>query len=361
MHPVGVTPSTKGTTRFLTDDFRWQAVVDRDQTADGEFFYAVATTGVYCRPTCPSRLPLRKNVRFHATRQAAEAAGFRPCKRCRPGEAGQAEQHAAIVTQVCRVIERADSATSLPDLAAAVGLSPFHLHRIFRAQTGLTPKKYAAAHRTQRVRKALSEQRSVTAAIYSVGYNSPGRFYESATKQLGMTPSDYRNGGRGVMMRFAVGQCWLGGILVAASSQGICAILLGDDPDALTRDLQDRFPHAELVGGDDPFEQWMAQVVGFVGNPKAGLDLPLDIQGTAFQQLVWEAMQQVSAGSTVSYAELAARIGRPKSVRAVAGACAANPLAVAIPCHRVVRTDGSLSGYRWGIDRKRRLIQREQQ
>ncbi len=345
---------------FTSDDARWQAVVERDSRADGCFYYSVQTTGVYCRPVCAARLALRKNVRFHDTTDAAEAAGFRACKRCRPNGDSIAERHAEAVARACRIIEQADEPPSLEALSTAVGLSTFHLHRLFKAQTGVTPRKYAATVRGNRVRETLTQSRSVTEAIYGAGYQSNSRFYEQSTDLLGMTPTTFRAQGAGESIRFAVGECWLGAILVAASEKGICAILLGDDPEALTRDLQDRFPRARLIGGDAEFERWMAEVVGFVANPSLGLNLPLDIRGTAFQQRVWDALRQVPPGSTIVYAELANRIGNPSAVRAVAGACAANPIAVAIPCHRVIRTGGSLSGYRWGVERKRELLEREQ-
>ena len=342
-----------------TSDPRWAAVVARDPAADGRFFYSVKTTGVYCRPSCASRTARPENVEFHATVEAAERAGFRPCKRCKPDQ--PAGEQAAWVAELCRLIESAEQAPSLETLAHHAGLSPWHLHRVFKAVTGLTPRAYAAAHRAQRVKTGLARGATVTEAIYSAGYNSSARFYEQSNAVLGMTPSCYRAGGADTAIRFAVGQCTLGAILVAASGRGICAILLGDDPDALVRDLQDRFPRAELVGGDAGFKRWVAQVVGFVEQPRLGLDLPLDVRGTAFQQRVWQALQKIPAGTTASYTEIAQRIGAPKSVRAVAGACAANALAVAIPCHRVVRTDGELSGYRWGVARKRALLEREAQ
>ncbi|SIO60844.1 AraC family transcriptional regulator, regulatory protein of adaptative response / methylated-DNA-[protein]-cysteine methyltransferase [Singulisphaera sp. GP187] len=345
---------------FSNDEARWQAVVDRNPVADGTFYYSVRTTGVYCKPSCAARSALRKNVRFHATCQDAESAGFRACKRCKPTEKGLAERQAAMIAQACRTIEAADEVPSLDELATSVGMSRYHFHRIFKEQTGLTPKGYASAHRAQRVRAALTRSPTVTQAIYGAGFNSNSRFYESSTEVLGMTPTAFRAGGTGASIRFAIGECWLGSILVAASDKGVCAILLGDDPDELAHDLQDRFPKAQLIGGDADFEQWVAKVVGFLETPSLGLDLPLDIRGTAFQQRVWDALRAIPAGSTATYAEIANQIGQPKAVRAVAQACAANALAVAIPCHRVVRTDGSLSGYRWGVERKSRLLRREQ-
>jgi AraC family transcriptional regulator of adaptative response/methylated-DNA-[protein]-cysteine methyltransferase len=347
--------------RFSDDISRWQAVVCRDPSADGAFYYSVRTTGVYCRPSCAARLALRKNVRFHATCQDAERAGFRACKRCKPKGVNVAARHALAVTQGCRLIERADELPNLEELARSVGMSSHHFHRVFKAQTGLTPRGYAIAQRGRRVRAELGRRATVTQAIYGAGFNSSGRFYDCSNELLGMTPTSFRAGGRGAVIRFVVGESWLGPILVAASERGVCAILFGDNPDELARDLQDRFPNAELIGGDRDFERVVARVVAFLEKPSIGLELPLDIRGTAFQQRVWEALRQIPVGSRASYADIAERIGEAKSVRAGAGACAANVLAVAIPCHRVVRTDGSLSGYRWGVERKRKLLDREQE
>ena len=340
-------------------DPRWTAVVARDAAADGTFFYSVKTTGVYCRPSCAARLARPENVSFHPTRADAERAGFRPCKRCKPDQPPLAEQHAATVAEVCRLIESADSVTSLEQLARHGGMSTWHFLRVFKAVAGVTPRAYAAAHRARRLRDQLDQGGTVTDAIYDAGYNSSSRFYAQADAVLGMTPSRYRAGGADTAIRFAIGECSLGAILVAASARGVCAILLGDDPDALARDLQDRFPRAEIIGADAGFEQTVARVVTSVEAPRLGLDLPLDVRGTAFQQRVWQALRDIPAGETASYAQVAGRIGMPKAARAVAQACAANPLAVAIPCHRVVRNDGALSGYRWGVERKRTLLDRE--
>ncbi|WP_443082853.1 bifunctional DNA-binding transcriptional regulator/O6-methylguanine-DNA methyltransferase Ada [Variovorax sp. WDL1] len=340
-------------------DPRWAAVVARETAADGRFFYSVRSTGVYCRPSCGARQPRPENVAFHATAADAERAGFRPCRRCKPDQPARAAQQAAQVAELCRFIENADETPTLGALAERAGLSSFHLHRIFKEVTGLTPKAYAAAHRDRRVREALGRGGSVTDAIYDAGYNSNGRFYERSNEVLGMTPTRFRAGGADTDIRFAIGQCALGAILVARSERGVCAIALGDDPDALARELQDRFPQARLIGGDPVFEQLVARVVGFVEAPGVGLDLPLDVRGTAFQQRVWQALRDIPPGSTASYAEIAERIGSPKAVRAVAQACGANALAVAIPCHRVVRSDGALSGYRWGVERKSALLKRE--
>jgi AraC family transcriptional regulator of adaptative response/methylated-DNA-[protein]-cysteine methyltransferase len=338
-------------------DPRWRAVVARDRKAD--FVYAVKTTGVYCRPSCGARPARPENVSFHATAEEAERAGFRPCKRCRPGEPSLAERNAARVAKLCRFIENAPQPPGLAELAQRAGMSPYHLHRVFKAVTGVTPREYAAAHRARRVRDGLDRRATVTDAIYGAGYNSSGRFYAQSNGLLGMTPASYRTGGANTEMRFAIGQCSLGAILVAASERGVCAILMGDDPARLARDLQDRFPRATLIGGDARFEKLVAQVVGLVEAPGLGADLPLDVRGTAFQQRVWQALREIPAGKTTTYSRLARRIGAPKSVRAVASACAANALAVAIPCHRVVRSDGGLSGYRWGVERKRALLARE--
>ena len=348
-----------GRDRYRNDDAKWQAVVEKDRNADGKFYYSVNTTGVYCLPSCPARRALRKNVAFHKTPEDAERAGFRACKRCWPKGPKLSDTHAAAVARACRLIEDADEAPSLEVLAKAVGMSTFYFHRIFKALTGVTPKDYAAAHRSRRVREELSKSDTVTEAIYGAGFHSNGRFYADSSQRLGMTPTSFRKGGTGATIRFAVGECSLGSVLVAASDKGVCAISLGDDPEALVHDLQDQFPKAQLIGGDDEIEQMVARVVGFIEAPKTGLDLPLDVRGTAFQQKVWRALREIPAGSTVSYTEIAERIGAPKAVRAVAQACASNQLAIAIPCHRVLRHDGNLSGYRWGVQRKSALLARE--
>jgi AraC family transcriptional regulator of adaptative response/methylated-DNA-[protein]-cysteine methyltransferase len=345
--------------RRVVADPRWATVIARDATADGQFVYSVRTTGVYCRPSCASRRARPENVEFHSSREAAERAGFRPCRRCRPDRPSLTERHAAQVTQACRVIERAERVPSLATLAAGAGMSPWHFHRVFKAITGLTPRAYAHAHLAERARRELTRADTVTDAIYDAGYNSSGRFYADSDARLGMSPTTFRAGGAATRIHFAIGECSLGSILVAATERGICAIFLGDDPDALARRLQDEFANAELIGGDAEFERQVARVVGFVEAPALGLDLPLDVRGTAFQQRVWQALRELPAGTTASYAEIARRVGSPRSVRAVAQACAANRLAVAIPCHRVVRSDGALSGYRWGVARKAALLAAE--
>jgi AraC family transcriptional regulator of adaptative response/methylated-DNA-[protein]-cysteine methyltransferase len=344
---------------YLTDRERWEAVIHREKNADDAFVYSVKTTGVYCRPSCPARRANRENVTFHLTPKDAERAGFLACKRCKPNDSSVRGEPAAIVAKACKLMVDAEEPLSLDALAGAVGMSPWHFHRVFKSMTGLTPKAYAAAHRAKRMQEELSRRGTVTSAIYNSGFNSNGRFYAESNKRLGMKPTEFKAGGGGVTIRFAAGECSLGSILVAASDLGICSIAIGDDPNTLVRELQDRFRNAELIGGDKPFERMVARVVAFVENPSIGLELPLDVQGTAFQQRVWKALREIPCGTTCTYSELAQKLGQPNATRAVAGACAANPLAVAIPCHRVVRTDGSLSGYRWGVERKEKLLQVE--
>ncbi|MDZ3824636.1 MAG: bifunctional DNA-binding transcriptional regulator/O6-methylguanine-DNA methyltransferase Ada [Pseudoxanthomonas sp.] len=359
-------PSDDQTTEalpFSDDAARWAAVLARDPAADAAFRYAVRSTGVFCRPTCPARRPLRVNVVFFAGAAEAEAAGFRPCRRCRPNGESPGEAMADRLAAACRLIETSieagEGAPELAALAQAAGLSPHHFHRVFKQALGVTPRAYGAAARASRLRQDLPSAASATQACYDAGFGSSGRFYAEAPAALGMTPGAYRNGGAGAEIRFAVGPCSLGEVLVAATEVGVCAILLGDDPDALVRDLERRFANARLIGADGAFETLVAKAVGLVERPAAPVELPLDIRGTAFQRRVWEALRAIPAGQTRSYGEVATGLGVPVAVRAVAGACAANPLAVAIPCHRVVRLGGGLSGYRWGIERKRALLQRE--
>ncbi|MGV8917871.1 MAG: bifunctional DNA-binding transcriptional regulator/O6-methylguanine-DNA methyltransferase Ada [Pseudomonas sp.] len=352
--PHNIDPTTA-----TENDPRWARVVARDPEADGQFWYSVTTTGIYCRPSCPSRAANPQNVRLHDTLEQARASGSRACKRCNPEGNSKGAANSILVADACRLIEQQDTPPSLNTLAESVGLSASHFHRLFKRETGLTPKGYAAAHQAGRVRKELLGGQSVTVAIYDAGFSSSGRFYEKSTAMLGMTPSQYRDGGTDEVIRFAVGQSSLGAILVASSAKGVVSILLGDDPEQLLCNLQDRFKKARLIGGDADYELLVARVVGFVEAPALGLDLPLDVRGTAFQQRVWQALRDIAPGSTVAYSDIARAIGAPTSMRAVAGACAANHIAVAIPCHRVVRNDGSLSGYRWGVERKRALLERE--
>lgn len=344
----------------VEQDPRWTAVVARDTSADGSFVYAVRTTGIYCHPGSPTRLPKPENVVFFDSPEDAEAAGFRASQRANADQTSLVKYHADLIAKACRQIEEAkEKIPRLEELAATAAMSPYHFHRVFKQITGVTPKAYADAHRAQKMRVQLAQSSSITEALYQAGFNSNSRFYENADQLLGMSPSRYRQGGKGIQIHFALGECSLGSILVATSERGICAILLGDDPQVLLNDLQDKFPKADLLGGDQQFEQLVATVVGFVEAPAIGLALPLDLQGTAFQQRVWQALCAIPPGTTASYADIAAAIGAPKAVRAVALACGANSIAVAIPCHRVIRSDGKLSGYRWGIDRKRALLRRE--
>lgn len=346
---------------ILSEDDCWRAVSTRDKRADGTFVFAVRTTGIYCRPGCGSRLPRRENVELHDTTDEAEAAGFRACKRCRPKGPSRAQMNSQAVAAACDLIEQAEDIPSLAELATAAGLSPYHFHRIFREVTGLTPRAYAAMHRADAARRELQEASSVTDAIYGAGFAAPSRFYATSGEMLGMHPVTYRRGGAGEVIRFAVGACSLGSVLGAATDKGVCAILLGDDPQQLVQDLQDRFPQADLIGDDGKFADTLSVIAGLVDSPAASVHLPLDIRGTVFQRRVWQLLREIPPGQTHSYAEIAGRLGQPAATRAVARACAANLLAVAIPCHRVVRSDGSLSGYRWGVERKRELLAREEQ
>lgn len=338
---------------------RWHKVINKDKSADGKFVYAVKTTGIFCLPSCSSKTANRENVVFFDTGEHALNAGFRPCKRCHPTEANSQIKHLDKINKACQLIQSSESALSLNELADNVGLSPYHFHRLFKEALGLTPKAYAFALQAQKLRDALSHQEKVTDAIYYAGFGSDSRFYEKSDRILGMPAKTYQKGGKDKVIYFALGRCTFGDILVAQSEKGVCAIFLGDDPQTLVQQLQDQFANAELIGADERFEWVVASVVGFIENPLQGIELPLDIKGTAFQEQVWKALRDIPPGKTVSYSELANKIGKPRATRAVASACAANKLAVIIPCHRVVRTDGSLSGYRWGVERKQRLIYHE--
>jgi len=337
----------------------WNAVLRKDRAANGSFVYAVRTTGVYCRPSCGARRPKRENVVFFATAEHAQRAGFRACMRCNPDAMDSGTSHALAVERVCRLLEASDQPMSLEHMALEANLSPHHFHRVFKAITGVTPKAYAVRVRSQRVQIALNRAERVTGAIHDAGFNSSSRFYERAHETLGMTPSQYRKGAEGLPIRTAHAQCSLGVILVAATATGICAILLGDDVQALLQDLRARFPRAQLQGTDPAFEHLVSRAIEAIEDPGTTPELPLDIRGTAFQQRVWEALRHIPPGTTATYTEIAERLGTPRAVRAVAAACAANPIAVAVPCHRVVRRDGDLAGYRWGLERKRELLKRE--
>ncbi len=342
----------------VTKDPRWALVCARSDGADGQFFFSVKTTGVFCRPSCSSRRPRPENVEFHQTADAARASGFRPCKRCRP-ERPANEASRTLVAEMCRLLAESTEPPSLAELARAVGKSPFYAHRLFKAATGLTPKAYAAAHRVNRVRAALHRGPTVTHALYEAGYGSAGRFYDEAKRALGMTPTQFKSGGRGLHIQYAVRTCSLGSVLVAATERGVCAILLGDGPRALERQLAATFRHAHLRRGGRAFEKVVGRAVAKVEAPGEPFELPLDIVGTAFQRRVWQALSAISPGTTKTYAQVARELGAPTAARAVARACAANNLAVAIPCHRVVRGDGQLAGYRWGLGRKATLLERE--
>ncbi len=307
---------------------------------------------------CGGRLPNRDNVEFFDNEQQAIEQGYCAGKRFRTETSQLTQFYQEQIEKACRYIEQQEQTVSLAELADYIGMSRYHLHRLFKAQTGLTPKAYADAFRHKTLQQQLQEKK-ITDAIYDAGYQSNSRFYEASSQRLGMTPSEWKSGGRGSKIYFALAVCSLGTLLVAQSPIGVCAILLGDDPEQLLNNLQDKFPNAELIGGNDDFEQLVAQVVGFIEAPEIGLNLPLDIQGTAFQQRVWQALRNIPVGETKSYSDIAEKIGQPSAVRAVANACGANMLAVAIPCHRVVRSNGDLSGYRWGIDRKQALLLKE--
>lgn len=361
LDPMKNVMSPRAPAQFTDNETRLAAVRTRDARADGHFFYSVATTGVYCYPSCAARPALRQNIAFHATREAAHRAGFRACKRCRPDLPPRAEREASLIASACRIIETSLEPLPLADLAARANISAYHFHRMFRRVTGVTPQAYASAHRQSRVQSHLAEGAGVTEAIYQAGFNSSGRFYEAADTMLGMTPSRYRAGGQGETIRFAYGESCLGVVLVAAADRGLCAILIGRDRQELLRDLAQRFPNAALTAAGAAFADWVGQVVTLVDDPRGGdeFDLPLDIRGTAFQRRVWQELRAIPPGETRTYGEVAAQLGKPSAVRAVARACGANALAVAIPCHRVIAADGGLTGYRWGIERKRQLIARE--
>lgn len=340
-------------------DLFWEAFAKRDKAADGQFVAAVLTTGVYCRPGCPSRLPRRENVRFFAASEEAERAGFRPCKRCNPAGISMEERLTGAVAKASELIEAAGGTPDFTAIAKAVGLSRHHLHRAFKQTTGVTPGAYFRSLRERRAIARIEAGARVTDAIYDAGYASASRFYETLAPKLGLRPGAFANGGAGEVIRFALGECSLGSILVAATEKGICAIKLGDDPEGLLIDLQDRFANAELVGGDAGFEEIIARAIGLIEEPARGLGLPLHVRGTALQLKVWEVLRQIQPGQTATYKEVAAKAGFPAAVRAVAGAIARNKIAVAIPCHRVIRTGGALSGYRWGVERKAALLARE--
>jgi AraC family transcriptional regulator of adaptative response/methylated-DNA-[protein]-cysteine methyltransferase len=344
---------------YSSDDRRWEAVCARDRAADGHFLFAVSTTGIFCRPSCPAKRARRENVSFFEGADAAISAGYRPCRRCKPAD-GTAGRHAELVAAACRVIDEAEETPSLEEIGGAVGISPFHLHRIFKRVTGLTPRGYAAARKAERVKDSLAGGQSVTAAIYAAGYGSSSRFYETAHSRLGMKPKTYASGGTHERIRFALAHSSLGDVIVAATDAGICDLRFGDDPEELVGEVRARFHEADLVEGDAGFQTIIQTIVAHIENPGAeATTLPLDVRGTLFQQRVWEALRDIEPGETLSYAEVAEKIGQPTATRAVAQACAANRIAVLIPCHRVVKSDRTTGGYRWGAARKQLLLDRE--
>ncbi len=339
----------------------WNAVVARDRAMDGVFLYAVLSTGIYCRPSCPSKRPSRENVIFFNSREAAENAGFRPCKRCKPETAGEKDAKQRVIEKVCRYIDtHPDEPVTLEALGRATGISPFHLQRTFKAVTGITPRAYADSRRLNALKSGLREGHSVTRSMYDAGYGSSSRLYERASSQLGMTPARYQKQGSGVNIHYTVAQTSIGKMLLAATERGICSIRFSDSAAVLERDLRTEYPKAEIARADEKLGKRVATLRAMISGKAAGAEgsktLPLDIQATAFQRRVWEALQEIPRGTTKSYGKIAAELGQPNAARAVARACATNPVAVAIPCHRVVREDGSLGGYRWGMERKKRLL-----
>ncbi len=344
---------------YTNDDQRWHAVTTRDVAADGEFFYSVASTGVYCKPSCPARLPKREHVVFHEDTIAAERSGFRACLRCKPNEADPSQRQRETIERICRLIGQNEKRLKLDELAQAAGMSRFHFQRTFKKFVGVTPKQFQQALRSARVQEALQHESRITDAIYAAGFNSSGHFYADADSMLGMKAQQFQRGGAEVTLRYGSVPCALGILLLAATERGICRIDIGDCAQDLIDAMQRQFPRARFEPMDAQIEQWLRELVQFIERPHAALQLPLDIQGTAFQRQVWQALRDIPLGTTTSYTELAARIGKPKAVRAVATACASNTFALVIPCHRVIRGNGDLAGYRWGIERKRELLQRE--
>lgn len=346
---------------MLNTEQCWAAVAGRDSRADGSFVYAVRTSGVYCRPACPSRLPLRKNVAFYETAEAAETAGFRACKRCRPTAGSLADRHVAAIGRACALIREREALPSLAELASAAAISRYHFHRVFKQITGATPREWGKAHRLGRFAARLDAGESVADAAYAAGFGASSRAYEAAPNGLGMTPGARRRGGKGETIRYVIVATAIGQAIVAATERGICLSAFGDDAASLEADLRRRFPAATLAPADAALAGWAEQIVRFITRPGAHPDLPLDIGGTAFQAMVWRALQKIPPGRTTSYSEIAAALGRPQAVRAVARAIAGNSHAVLVPCHRVIRSDGALSGYRWGVERKRALLERERE
>ncbi|MFN2499182.1 MAG: bifunctional DNA-binding transcriptional regulator/O6-methylguanine-DNA methyltransferase Ada [Pyrinomonadaceae bacterium] len=343
----------------IGDDF-WNAVLSKDRRFDGQFVFAVSSTGIYCRPSCPSRRPRRENVSFFALPAAAETAGFRACRRCHPADARQIDPQTKMVQQVCRVIEESNGESiTLETLSEKVGVSSFHLQRTFKRIMGMSPGDYAETRRVNSFKQNVQAGENITNAIYDAGFGSSSRLYELASSQLGMTPATYGKGGRGAVIRYAIGDSPMGRLLVAATDKGICSVRLGDSDGVLASELRQEFSAAQIQLDESRLRSALKTVVDHLNDKTPGIDLPLDIRATAFQRQVWEQLQKIPAGETHSYTQVAKSIGQHKAVRAVARACATNPVALVIPCHRVIREDKSLGGYRWGLDRKKKLLERE--
>lgn len=343
----------------IENDLRWQAVCDRDRAFDGRFFFAVRSTGIYCRPSCPARRPSPANVVFYASGHEAKAAGFRACRKCHPDRPEQWRLNAAVITEICREIEASENIPNLDAIAHKAGFSPYHFHRMFKAAIGLTPRQYAVQYRAGRVRAGLSDGASVTETIHNNGFSSPGRFYKDADKMLGMTPGQFKSGGTSMNISYTIGESSLGKILVATTGRGICAIFIDNDDDGLVSELHRRFPKAVITPAGQNFQETVEKVVAFAESPRSGIELPLDLRGTAFQQRVWSALCDIPPGKTMTYGEIAKKIGAPDAVRAVGTACGANHVSLVVPCHRVIGKDGKLTGYRWGVERKKALLERE--
>lgn len=344
----------------MQDHEYWQAVLHRDHAYDGRFVFAVRSTGIYCRPSCPSRRPNRENVQFFAQPIQAEQAGFRACQRCQPDKAVPDEPHLDLIQAICRYLdEPREHIPTLEDLARRFNLSPYHLQRTFKRLVGVTPHQYAAAHRLDRFKESLKDEDTVTEAVYEAGYPSSSSAYGQVTARLGMTPARYQRGGQGVQIAYTIVPCPLGWLLVAATEKGICAVRLGDSEADLEAAFDQEFPAADKQRRDADLGSWIAALLGYLSGEQPHLDLPLDVQATAFQRRVWETLQAIPYGATRSYGNIAEAIGQPAAVRAVARACATNPVALVIPCHRVIREDGSLGGYRWGLARKQALLDME--
>ena len=344
---------------YDSDERRWKAIVNREQDNDCLFYYGVKTTGIFCRPGCSSRLPNRENVEFFKSCEEAEAGGYRPCMRCNPNSHSKKEEIERIIIRACRTIEQSETPIQLKHLAEGVGMSAYHFHRLFKKIVGITPKQYSSSHQASRFQESLKSSKSITDAIYNAGFGSSSGVYTKERDHLAMKPSEYRAGGAGVTILYGITKCELGWLIVAATPRGICAIEFGDNPAELPGQVQSRFPKADMQQAGSGFVALIGEVVEFIKSPHMECNIPLDIQGTAFQQQVWKVLRQIKPGETLSYTEVAERIGKPNAVRAVATACASNSLAVIIPCHRVISKDGKISGYRWGVERKKKLLEKE--